>query len=346
LVNVAYLNTIDNGDERNFSMLIHTSGKTDEHKRDYEAVIKIIQILNSGDGDVFERYIKKIWEIAEKRYSEEVDDIVEYILHNKGKIAPIVMNNKSKDDYEPATNPASPFTIAIGGNIISRGMTFKNLLSMFFTRDPKHKMQQDTYIQRARMFGSRGDILKYFELHIPKKLYEDWHRCFVFHRLSWDAIRSGEAPVWLADKRVVPASEGSMKKSIITLDSGEIAFDLFRYTDRIAEIWSSDLRPFEKLVQLRNEIPQAIPEYLVSFIQKFGDFSKNIFLHEPIDVSARKDMDTENIIRKKGLFGGSEIRENSNFNHHCRIFYNKNNGQARLVYKHLGRISFLKINTE
>ena len=344
MVNVAYLNIIDDGDERNFSMLVHTSGKTVEHEEDYKNIVKIIQILHEQDNKSFERYVRKIWEIAKEKYPDETDNILEYILHNKGKITPIVMNSKSKDDYEPATKPATPFTIAIGGNIVSRGMTFSNLLSMFFTRDVKHKFQQDTYIQRARMFGSRGDILNHFELHIPKNLYEDWYRCFIFHRLSWEAIKNGEAPVWLADRRITPAASTSMKKSIITLDRGEIAFGLFDYNDKILEIWNSDLAPFEKLVSLKNEAPYALPPYLISFLQKFGNYSTNIFIHTPRDVSNREKMDdVDNIIRKRGLFGGSEITDNSSFSHHFRIFYN-NKRKARLVYKHLGIVSFLKTN--
>ena len=35
---------------------------------------------------------------------------------------------------QSATRAETLFTIVIGGNIISRGVTFENLLSMFFTR--------------------------------------------------------------------------------------------------------------------------------------------------------------------------------------------------------------------
>ena len=73
-------------------------------------------------------------------------------------------------DNRTATDPTAPFTITIGGNIVSRGVTFNNLLSMFFTRDVKHKLQQDTYIQRARMFGSRGTYLKYFDSYSLRKV--------------------------------------------------------------------------------------------------------------------------------------------------------------------------------
>ena len=65
----------------------------------------------------------------------------------------VVVMNSDKEvnaaDNRTGTNPSAPFTIVIGGNIVSRGVTFKNLLSMFFTRDVKHKLQQGTYSQRA-----------------------------------------------------------------------------------------------------------------------------------------------------------------------------------------------------
>ena len=41
----------------------------------------------------------------------------------------------SREDYAKALEPdnsGSRFIFAIGGNIISRGVTFQNLLSMFF----------------------------------------------------------------------------------------------------------------------------------------------------------------------------------------------------------------------
>ena len=63
--------------------------------------------------------------------------------------------DKSQVSYAAATDPATLFTIIIGGNVVSRGVTFDRLLSMYFTRDVKHRLQQDTYIQRARMFGSQ-----------------------------------------------------------------------------------------------------------------------------------------------------------------------------------------------
>ncbi|MCF0186089.1 MAG: hypothetical protein HUJ98_06345 [Bacteroidaceae bacterium] len=45
-------------------------------------------------------------------------------------------------------------TIFIGGNILDRGVTIKNMLCFFYGRNPKN-FQQDTVLQHARMYGSR-----------------------------------------------------------------------------------------------------------------------------------------------------------------------------------------------
>lgn len=194
LINVAYLNLFENSQEQYYSMLIHTSGKTSDHLKDHNDIVSAIDILK--DENRFEKYVKTIHEIASRKYGEnKASDITEYILQNKNRNAILIINSKKdKDNLEKASNPKSLFTIAIGGNIISRGVTFDNLLSMYFTRTVKTKLQQDTYIQRARMFGSRGKYLKYFELTIPEQLYKDWHRCFVFHRLALDSVKSGNPP--------------------------------------------------------------------------------------------------------------------------------------------------------
>jgi len=48
----------------------------------------------------------------------------------------------------------TPFNVFIGGQILDRGITVPNLLGFFYGRSPK-KMQQDTVLQHARMYGNR-----------------------------------------------------------------------------------------------------------------------------------------------------------------------------------------------
>ena len=155
-------------------MLVHTSGKIDDHHRDKIAIQRIITTLMDQDSSKYESYVKGIWDKAKERYPEEnSDSLVGFVLSNISRHKLIVLNSKRDVSVsgEDATNPKSLFTIVVGGNIVSRGVTLNNLLSMYFTRDVRNKIQQDTYIQRARMFGLRNDYLEHFELSIPNGLY-------------------------------------------------------------------------------------------------------------------------------------------------------------------------------
>ncbi len=230
LVSVAYLNTLPGATEQNYSMLIHTSGRRVDHKADWYVFDQTVTSLIDRTSSSFERNTREIWETAAARYGAELaDSLTAYVLDNISRYAIFVLNS-DRDFIQnglSATNPSALFTIIIGGNIVSRGVTFENLLSMFFTRDVKHKIQQDTYIQRARMFGSRGRYLSQFELTIPEQLYGDWHRCFVFIGCAGrNQAQAGSTRV-ANDNRIAAVAASSIDTSTVDIDRGEMAFQLF-----------------------------------------------------------------------------------------------------------------------
>ncbi|MGH9548130.1 MAG: Z1 domain-containing protein, partial [Terriglobales bacterium] len=206
LVTVAYLNSHVNGQEQNYTMLVHTSGKRQDHETDRAIIEQSVQALMDTEGEEFSALVTQTHQVAKELYPEADPDLLtDYVVTNASRAALVVLNSKRdrKAAGDNATEPSSPFTIIIGGNIVSRGVTFPNLLSMFFTRNVKHKLQQDTYIQRARMFGARGGYLKHFELTIPAQLYTDWHKCFIFHKLALATIDNNlGSPVWIGDSRI------------------------------------------------------------------------------------------------------------------------------------------------
>ena len=114
-----------------------------------------------------------------------------------------------------ACSPSALFTFAIGGNIVSRGLTFNNLLSFFFSRNVKGKLQQNTYIQRARMFGTRKYI-EHFELCIPENLFTDWTHCFLDHELSLKLAKSGTYTHIQSKRTSVAPSSSIDKKHVFT----------------------------------------------------------------------------------------------------------------------------------
>lgn len=347
LINVAYLNLYVNEQNENYSMLIHTSGRKNDHIKDQITIQKIINILK--DQNQFDKYIEQIWELAKKHHDKYIaDDIVDFIIVNRNKNKILVINSeKDKDNLEKATNPIALFTIGIGGNIVSRGVTFKNLLSMYFTRDVKSKIQQDTYIQRARMFGNRGKYLSLFELSIPEQLYLDWQKCFAFHKLALDSIISGNPPVWLEDKRVKAVASSSIAKTTVEMNSGEMSFEVFSYKPQINQIIMQTSTSINKLHEVNSLLGDTVlPIHLIKFILHFSpDGSDSLAIHESTDISNRgPDTDKVNISRAKGLIGTQEM-EKSKFPHaihHIKVFYNKDTLRARIFYRFEGSIKFLK----
>lgn len=354
MVNVAYLNKLVNPREENYSILIHTSSKKADHAVDYKQIVKIFESLKDDQNSHHANYFKRIWEIADARYSGHADEITKYIIDNRDRNNIVVMNSdkeKNAADNRTATDPTAPFTVVIGGNIVSRGVTFKNLLSMFFTRDVKHKLQQDTYIQRARMFGSRESYLKYFELTIPKPLYLDWQTCFIFHRLSLESRRqNNRSPVWLDGERITAVASASIDKTNVLIDKGEMSFDLFVFDkESTEEIINQNIRPIQKIKALAALLGgKCLPDYLINYIERFCPLEdRSVAVHPPMSIAGYTDkdgeMDKTTITRTKGFIGKSqmEVTKYPDAIHHVNIFVN-DLGNARIFYKYSGNIRFLK----
>lgn len=355
MVTVGYLNACVNETDRNYSILIHTSGKKADHSIDYKQVVKIFGSLRNHADPYHKSYYNRIWDIANARFPQHADRITKYILSDCDRNNIVVMNSDKEVNAagnKTATDPTAPFTVVIGGNIVSRGVTFNNLLSMFFTRDVKHKLQQDTYIQRARMFGSRDDYLKHFELTIPKPLYLDWQKCFIFHRLSLESRKqNNRSPVWLDGQRVTAAASGSIDKTSVIVDRGEMSFEMFDYSSNehsIKAILDAKSSPIQKIREVSKLLGSpSLPEYLIRYIESFCPAKdKSIAVHSPRSVAGytnNSGTDTGTITRAKGFIGDSEMEVGKfpNAIHHINILHNQH-GKARVFYRYRGNVRFLK----
>lgn len=354
MINVAFLNATINDPEQNYSMLVHTSGKKADHTDDFKLIVKLFEALKDDNNRNHEKYFQAIWEMAKLKYPEHADEITKYIIANADRSNIVVMNSDKEvnaADNRTATDPTAPFTLVIGGNIVSRGVTFNNLLSMFFTRDVKHKLQQDTYIQRARMFGSRGSYLNYFELIIPESLYLDWQKCFIFHRLSLESRKQNKiSPIWLDGQRITAVASASIDKTNVDVDKGEMSFDLFVYNEeQILEVLGMSISPLQKIRALSELLGKnCLPDYLINYINTFcpvGDDS--IAVHSPKTIAGYSDkegeVDKATITRTKGFIGKFERETDKypNAIHHINILFNEQ-GKARVFYKYQGSIRFLK----
>lgn len=353
LLNVAYLNTQVNDPAENYCMLVHTSGKKVDHTKDYQQIVKLLGALKDPSDPAFAKQLERIYTMAKDRFPGKEDELTRYVVDHINQSDVVIMNSDTPKNaalYKRATSPATLFTIAIGGNIVSRGVTFDNLLSMFFTRDVKHKIQQDTYIQRARMFGTRGKYLEHFELHIPGPLYFDWQKCFVFHQLALSFIRANKrSPIWLEDKRIAAVSGASIDQAAVAIDSGEMSWEMFTYDDGIDAITDGEGNPLARLKTLSAHVGDgALPEHVLAFIERFNFGAKSIAIHRttPLGPTAYTEDERTELRRSKGFISTKDLERDKypDAIHHVKVFKN-DVGQARVFYKYTpeaGSIRFLK----
>lgn len=327
------------GLKENFSMLVHTSGKTLEHQEDFRVVERTLHILSTPSDPKFEQYVKALLKVAEE-YSSNPDSVAEFVLRNINRHQLFEINSKNnKTNVTDLLTPRSLFSFGVGGNIISRGVTFENLLSMYFTRSVKGRLSQDTYIQRARMFGNRGKYKDCFQLWIPKSLMENWTRCFAFHQLAIQAIQSNEgAPVWLSDHKISPTATSSIDRSSVDFEDGEMSWGMFDYQD-VAYMGDDSQSDLDRLATLRSILPEScfpsyVYKYLTSQFKQQGDFC----FHDTSTFGGPKSNYTSDEIaslrRKKGIFSTHEFSRGGrpHAKHHLKIFSNPY-GKARLFYK-------------
>lgn len=354
LVTVAYLNTeaaAQNEEESNYSFLVHTSGKTDDHTIDRETIEEAMNSLVTGAGAKFKTFLGVVLAQAQQLYpGSSANGLTTYVVANASRSALVVLNSKRDRNSagDKPTEPTCPFTVIIGGNIVSRGVTFRNLLSMLFTRDVKTKLQQDTYIQRARMFGARGKYLQHFELTIPSHLYSDWHRCFVFHRLALQAVKNNDMPpVWVGDGRISIAASSSIDRATVDLNKGEMSSQIFdcpdpKALDEIIAVAPTKINTLKKLAAATNDgvLPFLI-EYLDSQVLSNPD---SLAIHTSSSIAGyKKTADHEAIVRPKGFIGNPQLERAKfpNAIHHIKVFYNEQ-GKARVFYKSQGGVQFIQ----
>ncbi len=199
------------------------------------------------------------------------------------------------------------------------------------------------------MFGSRGDYLKYFELIIPKQLYLDWQRCFIFHRLSLKSRRlNNNSPVWIEGERVSAVAPSSVNKAVVVIDKGEMSFEMFDYNETdINDVLGEKLDNLSKIRVLSELLGDArLPRYLIEYMENFCPAGNDsIAIHHPVSIAGYKDESTDvhSITRTKGFIGKSQ-REPEKYPdaiHHINIFYN-DEGKAKVFYKYHGNVRFLK----
>lgn len=354
LLRTAMLNINSSSERTAYSMLIHTAGKVNDHEKDQQDVQKILGVLSEKSSSKFKQYAGELLNIGSQLISEfNLDytdvELVKFVIQNIGKSEVLVINHKNDSgNVKRACNPKALFTFAIGGNIVSRGLTFDNLLTFFFSRNVKGKLQQNTYIQRARMFGNRP-YSKYFELCVPESLFEDWADCFSDHEIS---LRLAKAGIYqhIQSKKTSVVDSGAIDKQNISVENSERSVgEKFELTSSLEEqlLYSNEKPAIEFIRGLQTSSlieTKHFPEPLLLYLEEvLNDDPNSIFFvlrsvkeNKVIqNIEQYSDGDPETITRPRGGIIHAMLNKRKEYDTYSHFILPIKNqrGEARFIYK-------------
>ena len=169
------------GDEKKYSMLVHPSSLTRvqnmvvEKINDHLALVK--KILSDEKNIAYDNLIGKIYDEI-----SSIFPVYENVIAFKKNIRPIVkdvlseinifqfnVSEKGREDIKAEDQDKSQYKIYVGGNMLGRGLTIKNLCVTYIYRDSKIT-QIDTLYQRARWFGYKRSYFDFCRVYMTPDL--------------------------------------------------------------------------------------------------------------------------------------------------------------------------------
>ncbi len=182
------------------SMLVHESHLRDVHQEEYDKIMAVIsQWRRSSTNKKDIAYIQDLRNKLKGAYdiykNEGVKNIPDFdqieddiIFSIKACNAHIVNGPHASNSDDKNYN----YNIYIGGALLGRGLTIKNLVITYITRTPKGKATVDTSEQRARWFGYKTEILDLCRVFMVKKLEREFMDIRDHEEDLWDTVRQAQ----------------------------------------------------------------------------------------------------------------------------------------------------------
>lgn len=199
-------------------MIIHTHGTKKEHAFVYQHVYAYIQSIKDNIADNDPELDIQIQEIS-KIYSNDYfsnNILVSYSFDSiKQTIIDVIKDTHIilQDSQGTATQGNDKYRnhkIYIGGNLLQRGLTFKYLITAYFTRWAKSAGQMDTTIQRARWFGYRSKYLELCKIFTTSKIQSEYSALSESENDLWEQCYSIENGDLTINDIVIDANSSSL----------------------------------------------------------------------------------------------------------------------------------------
>lgn len=224
----------DEFDENNrYSLIIHTEIAKNSHTRQEDIIITLVEKLKElidNDKDTLDKLIlESLDDLNGSIEAYGFESIDEEILKSEVytaiseriNISVVNSENEVKDmlDERGQLELRTPLNIFVGGQILDRGITISNLIGFVYGRRPQ-KMQQDTVLQHARMFGYRKlEDLAVTRLYTTKHLYNQMVKINEFDsalRKDFEEQKNKDGVIFIrndSEGKVIPCSPNKIMLS-------------------------------------------------------------------------------------------------------------------------------------
>ena len=171
------------GDSSQHNMLIHPSAKTDiqnvvysKVKDELQNIMSVISNPQSFGYDDLVNEFKLVYDDMEKNiknYFPPFDEVIPQIEKNLNKTDVFQINTRDSSDREidEGVDKFYKYKVFVGGNMLERGITIKNLSVTYIYRTAKH-VPLDNALQRARWFGYKASYLDLCRVYMTEEMKE------------------------------------------------------------------------------------------------------------------------------------------------------------------------------
>lgn len=188
-----------NAKEKYSDMIVHAFREVNQHSNIYTAIDNYIKNITSSfanEDDDMSGYYSDFEKCYEKYIDESIKKAHPFSTI-KDKIAVVV-----KKSYVILKNGVGKTTqgnenlkwhkIYIGGDLLQRGLTFKNLITTYFTRWATGGGNMDTNLQRARWFGYREKYINLCKIFTTDSIAEEFSALAEIEDDLWDQFADVE----------------------------------------------------------------------------------------------------------------------------------------------------------
>lgn len=168
--------------EKYSDMIIHAFREVNQHSKIYTSVVSYIDTIKDvfkfSNFDEIKYYMDKFNKCYDKYFDEYIkrkiafNDLKDEIEIVVKKVKVILKNGIGKATQ--GNENLKWHKIYIGGDLLQRGLTFKNLITTYFTRWTTNGGNMDTNLQRARWFGYRQKYIHLCKIFTSPEIAQEF----------------------------------------------------------------------------------------------------------------------------------------------------------------------------